>query len=695
MASNLGTVVNIGVDIGGTFTDFVAVIPDAGKILSYKLASTPEDPATAVLDGINALVEMIENEWQITPSSLEITHGSTVATNALLERKGARTALITTRGFRDVLEIGRQNRPHLYDLLANPAPPLVPVNLRFEVSERVDYTGHVQTPLESRDLEGILLKLEQEGVESVAISLLFSFLHPDHEIEISKNLEPKGYFISRSSEILPEFREYERTSTTTVNAYVSPIMDRYLEKLWTGLSGMTIPARMRIMQSNGGEISLAEATRAGVRCIMSGPAGGIVGARSIASQAFSNPVPESTGVTLGDRVRIITFDMGGTSTDVSLIDDEPEITTEAEIGGCPIHIPMIDIHTIGAGGGSIASVDAGGALRVGPQSAGAVPGPACYGLGELKTLHPTVTDANVVLGRLPVDYFLGGKMKLFPERARLALQKLGETLGMDEVSIALGVIEVVNSHMERALRVISVERGHDPEGYTLVSFGGAGGLHASNLARRLGIKRILVPPLAATLSGFGMAVADVIRDYSRTVMLPGGCDPSAIREVFRSLEESGVRDLDEEGIPASDQEIHRMIDLRYVGQAYEITIPFTQDYESAFHQAHNDRYGYSRPESPIEIVTVRLRVFGRRTMRDPVPLPAPQNSAVPDPIDRRPVYLSDRPQIVPVYLGERLKPGDRLAGPAIVARTDTTILLEIGDICEIDQYRNLRITTGK
>jgi N-methylhydantoinase A len=648
-----------------------------------------------VLDGIQMLVEIIEKEWQITISSLEITHGSTVATNALLERKGARTALITTRGFRDVLQIGRQNRPVLYDLLANPVPPLVPEELRFEVSERVDHTGYVQIPLDTRDLDDILLKLEQERVESVAISLLFSFLHPDHELEIGSRVESAGYFVSRSSEILPEFREYERTSTTVVNAYVSPVMNRYLEKLWNRLSGGRISVRLRIMQSNGGELSLAEAGRASVRCILSGPAGGIVGSRFTARLAFSTPSPTTSRITPGEKVKIITFDMGGTSTDVSLVDEEPRITTETKIGGYPIHIPMIDIHTIGAGGGSIASVDSGGALRVGPQSAGAFPGPACYGLGEPNNSRPTVTDANVVLGRLPADYFLAGKMKLFPERAQQALQALGEDLGMDVISIALGIVEVVNTHMERALRVISVERGYDPAEYTLLSFGGAGGLHASNLARRLGIRRILVPPLAATLSAFGMAVADVIRDYSRTVMLPGACDPSVIGDVFRTLEEAGVADLEREGIPSAAQVIQRMVDMRYFGQAYEITIPFTPDFVSAFHQAHEAQYGYSRPDSPTEIVTIRLRATGRRTPPRITPFPAPHNNHNPEPIDYRPVFFSDRPQIVPFFLGDRLKPGDLIFGPAIVVRSDTTILLETGDEGEIDQFQNMVITSEK
>jgi N-methylhydantoinase A len=403
----------------------------------------------------------------------QIIHGSTVATNALLERKGARTALISTQGFRDVIQIGRQNRPNLYDWSMKPAPVLVPADLRFQIDERVDTDGNIITPLDIKQVDVIANDLALYNIESVAVSLLFSFIHPQHEQMIVERLQKLGYFVSASCEILPEFREYERTSTTVVNAYVSPIMDRYLSSLQKSLPN----SNLQIMQSNGGMIDLSDARKNGARCILSGPAGGIIGAHHIVQTSLSeDAVPPSE-----QKVKIITFDMGGTSTDVSLINHKPTLTTEAIVGGCPIHLPLLDIHTIGAGGGSIAYVDAGGSLRVGPQSAGAFPGPACYGRGEL----PTVTDANLVLGRIIPDHFLGGKMQIYPERAYEALSILGSMLNLTPVQAAFGVIDVINIQMERALRVISVERGHDPRDFSLFSFGGAGGLHAIELAHNI------------------------------------------------------------------------------------------------------------------------------------------------------------------------------------------------------------------
>jgi N-methylhydantoinase A len=469
--------IRIGIDIGGTFTDFVIYEPGAGELRTFKLLSTPSNPAQAVITGLR--MARVSQEQH-----LHIVHGSTVATNALLERKGARTALISTLGFRDVLQIGRQNRPSLYDFNADPADPLVPEHLRLEVKERVDHTGRVLQPLDPSWCEAILSDLRSKNVESVAVSLLFSFLHPQHEQAIGQALREAGFPVSLSAEILPEYREYERTSTTTVNAYVSPVLDRYLAELERELdSDNSKGSRMRVMQSNGGHISIGEARRNGVRCILSGPAGGVVGAMTVARLAFNLAEGEQTSPGQVADVKILTFDMGGTSTDVSLVQGTAQVTTDSEVSGCPIRIPVLDIHTIGAGGGSIASIDLGGALRVGPQSSGADPGPACYGKGNLAT----VTDANLLLGRLAPDLFLGGQMPLFPERSRQALVNLGNDLGLNPVEAALGVIEIVNAHMERALRVISVERGFDPRDFNLLSFGGAGGLHAVELARRLEI----------------------------------------------------------------------------------------------------------------------------------------------------------------------------------------------------------------
>ncbi|MFH2038549.1 MAG: hydantoinase/oxoprolinase family protein, partial [Chloroflexota bacterium] len=454
----------IGIDIGGTFTDFVIFHPDSGKLETFKLLSTPQDPSLVVLNGL-------ERIFEINGRQAVVIHGSTVATNALLERKGARCALVTTRGFGDVLQIGRQNRSALYDLFADPPPVLVPSEWRLEVDERVDHLGRIIKELDPNQVESLVPLLRSSGISSVAVCFLFSFLRPEHERLVTEKLRTAGFLVSASHEILPEYREYERLSTTVVNAYVSPVMEQYLEHLEEKLSQTAPNVSLQVMQSNGGIIQPSEARQFGVRCILSGPAGGL-----IASQVIANLV-------LADKkLQLITFDMGGTSTDVSLIDGVPGITTEAVISGNPIHIPMLDIHTIGAGGGSVAYLDTGGALCVGPESAGADPGPACYGKGEL----PTVTDANLVLGRLSAQHFLGGQMHLDETRATRVMDRLAAEMGINRMRAALGVVQVANAHMERALRLITVERGHDPRGFSMLSFGGAGGLHAADLARGLG-----------------------------------------------------------------------------------------------------------------------------------------------------------------------------------------------------------------
>lgn len=673
---------SIGVDIGGTFTDFVIYSPQDSKIETFKLLSTPQQPARAVLEGLERIAK------DHPGSARRVIHGSTVATNALLERKGARTALVTTRGFRDVLQIGRQSRPSLYDLFASPLPPLAPSGLRFEVDERVGPQGEVIVPLAEQEVEALIPILRSQEVESVAIGFLFSFANPAHERRAAEILRQAGFFVSPSHEILPEYREYERFSTTTVNAYVSLVLDRYLTTL------QSQQPDIRMMQSNGGNISLAEARHNGVRCILSGPAGGVVGASYIAKLAFQarlstglSPIDDNGLETFTPLVKIISFDMGGTSTDVSLIDGEPKLTTEAAIGGCPIRIPVLDIHTIGAGGGSIAYLDPGGALRVGPQSAGADPGPACYGKGDL----PTVTDANLALGRLDAQRFLGEEMPLDETRARRALRQLGDQMGLTANQAALGIIEIANAHMERALRVISVERGHDPRIFTLLSFGGAGGLHACSLARRLGVPRVLVPPQASTLSALGMLAANVVKDYSLTVMLPGTTPPEELAEYLAPLVERGMREVAEEGIPLHEISIERMLDMRYQGQSYELTVPFSETLIEDFHASHHRAYGYSQDNAPVEIVNLRLQATGRLAP----PVLAPQAMDVSDPtpafLETRPVTLSEGLAQVPFYDAAFLHHGNQLAGPAIILRSDTTILLEEGDHGSVDAYGNLLI----
>jgi N-methylhydantoinase A len=665
----------IGIDIGGTFTDFVVYDPAAGAIRTFKLLSSPSDPAEAVLAGLRRI------QAEAGQAELTVIHGSTVATNALLERKGAKAALVTTSGFADVLQIGRQNRPALYDFFADPLPPLAPAALRFEVAERVDHDGRVLKALEDAEVEEVVKKVTNQQVESAAVCLLFSFLHPEHEQAIAEKLRAKGILVSLSCEILPEYREYERMSTTAVNAYVSPVLERYLGHLQAGLPA---DMRLRVMQSNGGNISLGEARRFGVRCILSGPAGGVIGCDYVARHALT----QEAGTHAHAAVRVITFDMGGTSTDVSLIDGQPQVTSEALVGGCPIRIPLLDIHTIGAGGGSIARADAGGALRVGPESAGAHPGPACYGRGgEL----PTVTDAALVLGRLQAEHFLGGQMPLDAKRAQAALARLGADLGLDPLQAALGVVQVANAHMERALRVISVERGHDPRLFSLLSFGGAGGLHAADLARGLGIPRVLVPPLASTLSAFGMLAAEVVKDYTQTVMLPGGTSVAELAARLEPLARRGREELRAEGVAEPDIRLEPFLDMRYRGQSYELIVPFSGTVCADFHALHERQYGYAKYNEMVELVNLRLRAVGHVT---PPPLHR-QALGGPDPapawLETRPVVFADGPCATPLYRAEMLQPGNRIEGPAVVVRSDTTILVCPGDLAAVDAYGNLII----
>jgi len=660
----------IGIDIGGTFTDFVVHDLDDGKITTLKILTNPTDPAITVLQGLKKLG---------LDQPAQIIHGSTVATNALLERKGAHTALVTTCGFKDVIEIARQNRPSLYDWSVKPPPVLVPSYLRAEVDERVDYQGNVLTPLDPSQLDEIIKFLIQNDVESVAVCLIFSFLQPHHEQMIVERLRNSGYFVSASSEILPEYREYERTITTVVNAYVSPILDRYLSKLEAGLPN----SRMQIIQSNGGMISLNEARQNGARCILSGPAGGIVGAQNIAQTIFS----VSSGNQSDRTIKIISFDMGGTSTDVSLINGQPGFTTEAAIGGCPIHLPILDIHTIGAGGGSIAYVDPGGSLRVGPQSAGAFPGPACYGTSEL----PTVTDANLVLGRLIPDYFLGGEMKIYTDRAYAAMSTLGTSLNLTAIQAAFGVIEVVNAQMERALRVISVERGHDPRDFSLFSFGGAGGLHAVELARHMGIPKVIISKYASTLSAFGMLASNVIKDYVKTIMLPGTVGQETITNLFSPMVAQGTSDLQKEGIEKDQVEILGSLDVRYVGQSYELNIPFTEEFISDFYKAHSITYGYAYMDKAIEIVNLRVRAIGKVVPISLPPISTNQKYNEPAPIEFRQVEMSEGSSILAVFDYQQLAPGTKFEGPALIVSPDTTILINKYDVVKVDNYQNLLI----
>ena len=681
----------IGIDIGGTFTDFVIFDPISGKISTFKLPSTPHDPSEAVLNGLGKLETISTHS-----SPIAIIHGSTVATNALLERKGAATALITTQGFKDVIHIGRQNRPDLYDFATTPPEPLIPSELRFELDERVDQYGEVLTLLNETQVDKLVAKIQNGSIssqiESVAVVFLFSFANPQHEQTVTKKLRNAGFFVSASHEILPEYREYERTSTTVVNAYVSPVLDRYLKRVEENLPANT---PLQIMQSNGGSISVTEARKSGVRCILSGPAGGVVGCQFIGETiqrsgkgALRNPAL--------DKLRLLTFDMGGTSTDVSLIDGQPQVTSEAEIGGLPIRVPVLDIHTIGAGGGSIAFVDAGGALRVGPESAGAEPGPACY--GRSTSNQPplaTVTDANLLLGRIPPDRFLGGAMPLYPDLAAAAIAPFAKQLGISASETALGIVEIANAHMERALRVISVERGHDPRAFSLLSFGGAGSLHAADLARRLHIPQVLIPPYAATLSAFGMLAADVVKDYTQTVMLPGSTPFAQLHSQISILLERAQFEIKTEGFTDEKIRLEPALDMRYRGQSYELTIPLTENFKEDFHQVHHQTYGYQRLEADLEIVNLRVRGMGLVASPQISAQPAEDADSSSAIIEQRFVVLAaNQKKEIPFYRGEALKPGNLIPGPAVVVRDDTTILMGETDRATVDAYLNLIIEIG-
>lgn len=654
----------VGVDTGGTFTDLVLL--QEGKIRVHKILSTPDDPSRAILQGL-ANLSAVENLDALV-------HGSTVATNAVLERKGVRTGLITTAGFRDVLEIGRQTRPKLYDLRVQKEPPLVPRALRIEVIERLNELGEVLIPLDEASLKAAIEQLQAANVEAVAICLLFSFANPAHERKVAGEARAAGFYVSASSEVLPEFREYERTSTVVLNAYVGPLIDRYLMRLEESLPRHT---SLRIMQSNGGSISSATARREAARTLLSGPAAGVVGAAFVA---------EASGFK-----RAITIDIGGTSTDVALFDGAIVETTDGRIGGYPIKLPMIDINTVGAGGGSIAWFDLGGALRVGPGSAGAVPGPAAYGRGGTE---PTVTDANLVLGRLIPEAFLGGSMSLNTAQAHQAVAAIAERLGTSREEAALGIVQVVNANMEAAIRLISIGRGYDPRDFILVAFGGAGPLHACELAATLRIPKVLIPATPGVLSALGMLVADVIKDYVRTIMIPSEAAQHSVEAVFAGLEQQGRADLVREGFSPGQVSIERFLDLRYVGQSYEIVVPFDTTVTEAvanFHAAHERQFGYNNPRERVQVVNVRVKAHSR----PPGPVLERRDvakQAALTPKITRPVIFNINgatPRDTAIYAREELMPGLSFKGPAIVTQYDTTTVLPPGWQAMIDGMGNI------
>ena len=666
----------VGIDVGGTFTD-IAVLQD-GRLSVHKLPSTPQNPSLGIVQGVD--------EVGIDKSAADFVHGSTVATNALLEGKGSRTALVTTMGFEDVLEIGRQSRAELYNLEQDRSPALAPWELRFGLTERVDFTGAILEDLQPDAVEALISLIRKSEADAVAVSFLFSFLNPVHEemvYEALRKMEPAP-FISLSSRVLPEFREYERTSTVVVNAYVGQVMSRYLGELEQSLG-----EGLRIMQSSGGSITARLASEQPVRTILSGPAGGVVGAFHVSAQAG---YPD-----------IITLDMGGTSTDVSLCPGRIKETGSSNVGGHPISVPMIEIHTVGAGGGSIARVDAGGALTVGPQSAGADPGPACYGRGD----QLTVSDANLLLGRLRPDHFLGGRMTLNLPRAQGLMADLASGLTLSEQQAALGILRVVNANMERAIRAISLERGYDPRSFTLVPFGGAGPVHGCDLAQELGIPRVLIPARPGILSALGVAIADVVKDYSRTVMLRGNdLDRERLEEEFHGMEGLARGELEQEGLPSERMTSRRFLDVRYVGQSFELNVDYPTSRASrtsegmaraisdSFYRAHLQRFGYADRAEPVEIVNLRLKLDLAVDKPDLQLTAVACADASDAQISSVNVVFREGELETPLYDRDLMATGNHISGPALVVQLDTTTVVPPGWQGEVDAYGNLLLTMG-
>ncbi len=667
--------VRIAIDTGGTFTDCVWM--ERGHIRLLKIFSTPTDPSQAIAGAISRILSLDDDGSQ----AFVLLHGTTVGTNTLLERKGARVALVTTEGFEDVIEIGRQARPRLYDFFFDRVEPLVPAARRFGVPERMAPEGTALRRPSATELSRLATAVARARPESVAISLLFSFANPAHERAVAAALRGLRVPLSLSHAILPEFREYERASTVVVNAYLQPVMQRYLGGLERRLRKLSAPEagratrlhRIFVMQSSGGITALEAAAREPVRTVLSGPAGGVVGAAAMAGRSGS--------------ARILSFDMGGTSTDVALVDRAPVPSSEGEVAGLPVRVPMLDIHTVGAGGGSLARFDAAGALRVGPESAGAEPGPICYGRGEL----PTVTDANLLLGRLPAHRFLGGDFTLDVERTRRMvsrwLKRSRSPLSLER--FAAGVVRVVNANMEAALRVVSIERGHDPRDFTLVAFGGAGPLHACELAQALGIPRVLVPQHPGALSAFGILMSDVVKDYSRTVLWPVSEELPArkLQGVFRELEHDARAAFRREQWPGRVR-CTRSVDVRYRGQGYELSVPFTPSLLSRFHQQHQRRYGYSHPGREVELVTLRLRAM------IPTRMPASRFHAE---TERRKavagsrVFVGGKFQPARIYDRASLETGRRHAGPAVITEYSATTFVPPGMRFRVDGAGNLVI----
>ena len=671
----------VGVDIGGTFTDIVSVAN--GTLTVTKTPSTPAAPAEGVLNGLSKLATKT-----VPTSEIDFfAHGTTVATNAVLERTWADTALITTEGLRDVVEVGRQDRPDIYDLHAKKPEPVVSRDQRYTVPERLTERGETLTKLDESAVRALANELQAAGIESVAVSLLFSFENPAHEERIANILADSKLDVpmSLSSDVLPEIREHERTLTTALNAALKPIMNDYLGQLGSQIADRGYTGKLRIMGSNGGIVTESAARETPVTTLLSGPAAGVQGATHVAELSGSS--------------NIITMDMGGTSCDVSLVPDgEPLISTDVEVGEYPVSIPMVDIHTVGAGGGSIAWIDQGGALRVGPQSAGADPGPICYGLGGTK---PTITDAHYVLGRLDPTDFRSDTPPADKGTVRDRIRKqIAEPLDISVREAAQGILDVTQANMERALRVVSVERGYDPREFGLVAFGGAGPLHAATLASNLDIPRVIVPRAAGVLSAVGLLISDVLYDYSTSqVRQWTDVSPDELQAQLRRFDTEGREELTAADIAPQNIVIERSLDLRYVGQSFELTVPIPDEpvtqstmdiIKTRFHKKHEQRYGYAYDDEPIELVTVRTRARG---VVDPPPIePAIESGAIEDAVtDTREATFDGETHHTRIYDRARIPTNTTFSGPAVVEGSESTTVVPPAQTGQVDTYGNLII----
>jgi N-methylhydantoinase A len=675
----------LGVDVGGTFTDLALFEQQTGELTLVKVPSTPADPSEGVIQGLQQLIE----RHGIPPRSIGfLIHGTTVATNAVLEGKGVPSALLATEGFGDILDIVRQDRPRLYDWRAKRPSPLVPRSQRWEVRERTLYDGQEALALDEDQVRQIITEIKHRGIRSVAVCYLHAYANPAHEKRTGELFaqEYPAASVSLSSDILPEIKEYERTSTTVVNATVMPIVERYLSRLSQATAEMGVGSRLHVMQSNGGIMTAETAGRKSVNTILSGLAGGILGGVALAQQAGLD--------------NVITIDMGGTSFDISLAyKGRIRFTRESEIGGHAVTVPMIDVHTLGAGGGSIAWIDAGGALQVGPQSAGAEPGPACYARGGQQ---PTVTDANLVLGRLNPHYLLGGAVPLRLDLARQTIQQhVADPLGLSLEAAAEGIVRIVNANMLKGIRIVSVERGYDPREFTIVAFGGGGPVHAAELARELRARSVMVPVAPGITSAIGLLMADFRHDYSRTFLqTTDALDFEELNKAFDALGSQATAQLLADRVPAKDILLLRSLEMRYRGQGHnlEVTVPAgkldqasLQIINEAFHRQHQTAYGYGQPEEMTEFVSLRLAGVGR--LPKPHPRRIESNGQDPSPalVSQRQVYLNGHWRKTPVYGRDLLRANHLLEGPAIVEQLDSTTVILPGQKAEIDAQGNILI----